>query len=309
MSESMSLCQIAMSATDSARTCRWYRSTFGYLPSGGATFAGEDVSAIQGLPDVDTAVRWLVDQQEFFQLEVFEYTNPRPRPRGGRGPRDIGYAMIGVHVADFDATLRRLRRTGGRPLTAPVGAPGARRVCLRDPEGVLVEVMEDGAPAGGVPRPEVPVATRFATLSVVDLEEARQQWLDAFDLVEDAPDALHQPRHEVLWGLGGARRRTSVLRAGDLAVELVQYLDPPPRPRPAGYRISDQGLLNVAMGSRSKAAVERSWRRLGRYCGEGRLWEFGDSHVLGYTTDPQGFSIEVLAANPAWDHVTGYRPR
>ncbi|MGX7826574.1 VOC family protein [Actinokineospora sp. 24-640] len=306
---SMSMCQIAMSVADLERTQRWYRSTFGYLAAGGTTFTGDDASRVQDLPDVDTTVRWLVEQQEFFQLEMFQYSHPRPGLSNGRGPQDIGYSMIGVHVADFDATLRRLRRTGGRPLTSPIGTPGSRRVCLRDPDGVLIEVMEDFAPTAGVTRPEVPVATRFVTLSVFDLDEARELWLNAFDLVEDDPAALHHRRHEALWGLGGARRHASVLRAGDRAIELVQYLDPQPVPRPAGHRISDQGLLNIAMGSRSKATVERYWERVRGYCCEGNFLDLGESGAVGYTTDQQGFSIELLAVNPAWDQVKGYQPQ
>ncbi|MFJ4866398.1 VOC family protein [Streptomyces sp. NPDC088748] len=308
-SDLMQFCQVAMSVTDMRRTHRWYQSTFGYLPAGGTVFTGDDVSRVQDLPDVNTTAWWMVDQQEFFQLEMFQYSHPSPRVSAGRGPQDIGYAMIGVHVTDFDATLRRLRITGGRPLTLPIGRPGARRLCLRDPEGVLIEIMEDNAPTTTITRPGVPVATRFVTLSVFDLEEARQQWLDAFDLEEDDAGALHDAEHETLWGLSGARRRTSVLRAGDRMIELVQYLDPPPNPRPAGYRISDQGLLNIAMGSRSQSTTERAWERLGRYCGEGNFLDLGGAGAVGYTTDQQGFSIELLAANPAWDDVKGFQPQ
>ena len=35
-----------------------------------------------------------------------------------------------------------------------------------------------------------------------------------------------------------------------MLVELVQYTEPAGRPRPPGYRISDQGLLNIAFGFR-----------------------------------------------------------
>ena len=45
---------------------------------------------------------------------------------------------------------------------------------------------------------------------------------------------LRAHEHEALWGLAGARTRSSVFHAGGVLVELVQYLDPVGRPRPAG---------------------------------------------------------------------------
>ena len=56
---------------------------------------------------------------------------------------DFEYTMIGLHVADFDAALDRLLRMSGRLLTDSIGPAGHRRVCLRDPESVLLELMED----------------------------------------------------------------------------------------------------------------------------------------------------------------------
>jgi len=57
-------------------------------------------------------------------------------------PCDIGYTRIGIWVADFDTTLTNLARLGTKPLTPAIGAFGARRVCVRNPDGVYVEIME-----------------------------------------------------------------------------------------------------------------------------------------------------------------------
>ena len=46
-----------------------------------------------------------------------------------------------------------------------------------------------------------------------------------------------------------------------MLVELVQYTDPPGRPWPPGYRISDQGLLNIAFGFRERAEFEAAHAR------------------------------------------------
>ena len=47
------------------------------------------------------------------------------------------------------------RQAGTPPLSDPAGEPGARRVCVRDPDGVLLELMEDD-PRAPEPRERAP---------------------------------------------------------------------------------------------------------------------------------------------------------
>jgi hypothetical protein len=77
------------------------------------------------------------------QFEMFEFQKPRMRPiPHDWQPCDLGYSTIGLVVNDFDEALRRLRRTSGRLQSPPIGAAGDRRVCLRDPDGILLEIRE-----------------------------------------------------------------------------------------------------------------------------------------------------------------------
>src|SRR5204862_525422 len=111
---------------------------------------------------------------------------PRARPLPADwSPADVGYSMVGVHVRDFDVALERLERASAPPVAPPVGAAGARRACVRDPEGILLELMEDD-PRGPArrerPRPEVGPAVRFVTLSVPDLERSQRTFRDVLGL-------------------------------------------------------------------------------------------------------------------------------
>ena len=120
------LCQVAFSVTDLRRTHTWYRDVFGFLPAGRTSLnRGPLASLVQGLPRAASTCWWLVDQQEFFQLEIFQFASPpvRPKPVDWR-PCDIGYTLVGLHVADFAETLDRLRRRGVEPLTQPIGPRG-----------------------------------------------------------------------------------------------------------------------------------------------------------------------------------------
>ena len=118
------------------------------------------------------------------------------------------------------------------------------------------------------------------------------------------------PEHEALWGLDGARTRSSVFTAGSVLVELVQYLDPVGRPRRVGYRISDQGILNIAFGARSRRDHGRLHRRARA---AGALENCRPVHMPGggvvYVNDPDQFSVELLWMSPASDKRWGFTPR
>jgi catechol 2,3-dioxygenase-like lactoylglutathione lyase family enzyme len=186
----MRLVQIALSCLDKARTRDWYVDVLGFLPAGEMTASdvrdAHDVGATQGVPGAALEVSWAIDRQSFFQLEFFQYQEPEVRVLPARWrPCDIGYTTIGVHVAAFDATLTRLAEASTPLLSDPVGPRGNRRVCARDPDGVLVELMEDD-PRTPDPdrrsRPEVPVVTRSLTASVPDLERSRRFFEDTLGL-------------------------------------------------------------------------------------------------------------------------------
>ena len=148
------------------------------------------------------------------------------------------------------------------------------------------------------------------TLSVPDLERSRRFFAEVLGL--EAADGLdlHGPEHEALWGLEGARRESLLLWADDMLVELVHYTEPAGRPRPPGYRISDQGLLNIAFGFRRRAEFEAAHRR----CLEAGLSANGPPLRLGawsvvYVNDDQGFSVELLHVEPWYEGRMGFRPR
>jgi short-subunit dehydrogenase/catechol 2,3-dioxygenase-like lactoylglutathione lyase family enzyme len=309
------LSQIAISVADLRRSQRWYRDVLGLEPAGGTSlFAGPLASMVQGLPRAASTCWWLVDRQDLFQIELFEFRSPlvRSLPRDWR-PCDIGYTTISFWVADFDGALERATESGTPPLTDPLGESGTRRACLRDPDGVLVELMEEDPRAPETrprPRSEVGAVARSVTLSVPNLERSRRVFVDVLGLEVADGIELHVPEHEALWGLEGARRDSTALWADDMIVELVNYTEPKGRPWPPGYRISDRGLLNIAFGFRGRAEFEAAHRR----CVDAGLSPNGPALRLGawsvvYVNDDQGFSVELLHVEPWYEHRMGFRPR
>jgi NAD(P)-dependent dehydrogenase (short-subunit alcohol dehydrogenase family)/catechol 2,3-dioxygenase-like lactoylglutathione lyase family enzyme len=307
--------QIAMSVTDLRRTHAWYQAVFGFIPAGGTSaFKGYIAEKVQGVKAAASTCWWLADQQDYFQLELFEFKTPevRPLPQDWR-LCDIGYGMIGLHVVDFDAVMCRLTEQGSAALSESLGEPGCRRVCVRDPEGVLLEIMEDDVLASTAAEPvraDVPVVTRCITVSVADLEKSRAFFVDVLELALVSDISLHTDAHEALWGLAGAKRASLLLRAADVLVELVQYSDPLGRKQAADYRISDQGLLNIALGFRSRKEFQRIYERCLKsgVTGNWRPLRLGAWSVV-YVNDEQGFSVELLHVEPWYDGFMGFRPK
>ncbi len=311
----MRLSQIALSISDLRRTQRWYRDVLGLEPAGGTNlFAGPLASMVQGIPRSASTCWWLVDRQDFFQVELFEFRSPlvRAMPTDWRAC-DRGYTTVAFWVHDLDGVIERARAAGTEPLTDPVGEPGERRLCLRDPDGVLVELMEDDprAPSPRArPRPEVPAAARAVTLSVSDLERSRRFFADVLGLTVAEDVQLHRPEHEALWDLEGAKRDRLCLWADDFLVELVSYSEPVGRTPPDGYRISDLGLLNIAFGFRKRGEFEAAWRRCRDtgHEGNGPPVRLGAWSVI-YVNDDQGTSVELLHVEPWYERQMGFRPR
>jgi catechol 2,3-dioxygenase-like lactoylglutathione lyase family enzyme len=315
--ETPSISQVAFSVIDLDRTRGWYHDMLGFLPSGGTNNFGNIFGSwVQGLPNViDVRTKWMVDRQEFMQLEMFEFASPVPKPRPkDRRANDIGYMMAGLHVTDFDSRLTLLQRAGVQPLTEPMGAPGFRRVCIQDPEGNLIELMEDDPQPEGSPlrprlRPNVPVVVRSMSLSVPNLERSRRFFVDTLRCKVSTSFKLHGPQHEELWGLKDATADTLLLWAGDFMIELRQYTDPKGKPWPDGYRISDQGFLNIAFGFRKRKTFEDITERLKEsgYRGNSppiHLFDWG----VQYVNDDQCFSIELLFVEPEADREMGFVP-
>ena len=186
---------------------------------------------------------------------------------------------------------------------------------MRDPEGVLIELMEDdprepvrrgrsaGVPGGAV--------VRSVTLSVPDLNRSAGTFEQVLGLEPAAGVTLHVPAHEALWGLEGAQRLSRLYWARDILVELAQYTDPVGKPWPSGYRISDQGLLNVAFWFETKQALYSAFERCTRagLRPNSRPVTLPGVGGVTYVNDADGFSIELLWITTRARGRLGFEPR
>jgi NAD(P)-dependent dehydrogenase (short-subunit alcohol dehydrogenase family)/catechol 2,3-dioxygenase-like lactoylglutathione lyase family enzyme len=306
------ICQVAFSAVDARTLLSWYQSAFGLLPSGTTLFGGPLATRVQGIERNLSVCRWLVDSQDFFQLEFFSFVSPKTRKRPTHDRLcDLGYRMIGIHVSDFEATMARLRKLRSVPRT--IGEAPSRMACVRDPEGNWVEIFERDPLAGRAPekaRADLTATVRSVTLSVPDLDAASKIWIEGFGL-PNASEPLHGVEHEALWGLTGARREAKVVQAGGVLLELVEYQAPEPARHPPDYQISDQGIMNIALGFSSAAEFDAFYdRAVAIGCRpNGEPLDIGVFKVM-YVNEPVGGeSVELLCARRRAFGIAGFSPR
>lgn len=315
MSTGKHVCQVAITALDGHGTREWYVKVFGLVKSGKMLFFPPSTTRVQAVPGAWEKLNWALDQQDYFQLEVFQFLKPRTRlkPLDWR-PCDIGYNMVGIAVNDFDQVLRNVCAFSGIEAPAVSGKAGDRRACIADPEGNLLEIYErdpltriEGADTSVV-RPEVPAVFRTMRASVPNLTEAREDFVNGMGLQVVEDFQLHSTEDEAMWGLAGAEATTLVLRADNFLLELVEYQTPEPRPRPEGYLLSDQGFMNIALGYRDNRDYDASFdqaTRHGMRPNSGKPVEGGMFRVM-YVNDRNDFSVEMLNARKALWTISGF---
>lgn len=305
--------QIAFSVIDVKAAAHWWREGLGFLPAGGsrALMRGPLMSAIQGVPGAAVTCWCLLGRNDWAQLELFQYEVPMSKlmPANFK-PNDIGYVRCGFWVADLDLALANLAKLGTLPLSAPMGEKGARRVCVRNPDGVYVELMEDDPlpiqnPRG---RQDCPVAIRTATMSTPDMDKTVQFLTAGLGMLETGIQ-LHSDAHESLWGLAGADCRRKVFKDGSdnqtLLLEVVEYKSPRGMPRRDGYLVSDQGILNICFGDASnRHGVDAMQKRAQAAGATPNLPVHLPLLPAGcvYVNDPLGFSYEFMWAAPGRGH-------
>jgi catechol 2,3-dioxygenase-like lactoylglutathione lyase family enzyme len=260
MSSDLKMMQVALNVSDLPGSLRLFSEVFGFANAGAQAGWGE-MMRIQGFePSARMLVWWMVGRQQGMQLEIFTHLEPAQRPLPADWtPADHGWVRFGIGVPDFDASLAALTKAGVATFTPPSGAKGSRRVAYRDPfAGIIIEIMEENdAMSPGVRHRHFdhdPFVV-YAAVSVADIEASR----DFFGRVVALPltgNHLHTAEDESLWGMAGARRESFLADIGDMLIEVVEYRTPRGRPKPADHRLSDQGIMNIALRSLDKPRIQ-----------------------------------------------------
>lgn len=299
-----SICQVAIVTLDVERSLRFYRELLGFRSAGYIPVRGAIAARMFGVPRIEGECHWLTGDAPFFQLELFHFTEPVSRSRS-RPHDEVGYQRIAIEVAELPATLRALESLGGTLLTEILRGPGADRAWVRDPDGVLIELS---SPRGGTAQ------ARFLGISAVvdDLGKATRYFSDCLGL---APEASGEPNRERLSEEAGAKlpcppaRDGVTLSAGPYWLELNHYGHSAAPGADAQRQLTDQGLMNIALGVRKPAEFIHLYRGLlaqGYPCATEPVGG-GLSHSV-YVQPTSGLSVELLQLPPFFDSLWGFKP-
>ena len=310
------LVQVALCTSDMPRTIRTFVEVLGFSSAGGRPrWARARPAAAGASTGDDTSVMlwWLVGRQQFGgQIELFHHTSPAQRPRRADWqPSDLGWSRFGVVVPDFDLTLRRLEEAGFPTITPPVEVNGGRRVCFREPGSLAtVEVMEED--------PALPLewagsfahqpALAYVAVSVSDLDDARRYFGKVFGFTEIEPDAIHRPEHREHVG---PRRGTADLPCSSRAMccsRRSRYETPAPKPPTAESLLSDQGIMNVALGYRDRSEVVDTVAAA-ESAGATTTTGVPDAHGSMYLRIADGLSVELFLVPARLDASYGLEPQ
>lgn len=145
----MRLAHLCLVARDADLIAEFYRSAFGFSDMGPAKrLSGERVSRGAGLPDAQIlSIRLALPGTDGPYLEIHQYSSTVER---GRPPVNAtGYGHMALVVDDIHAAIGRVMQSGGMMQGEPVDLGTAEApslaVYMRDPEGNLVELEQQGA--------------------------------------------------------------------------------------------------------------------------------------------------------------------
>lgn len=294
--------QVALVAGDRRRSTAFYEEVFGLSRVfGTAEFRGPAVDRVQAMEKVASSVDWLVDDRAMFQLEIFEFENPgsRPLPRD-HGLHDEGYNRIIVAVKDLNVTCNAAVGCGGTlvALLCEQDASGPVKALLRDPDGILIELVE---------APEMVSAALPARIVGIGLTSARldrtiEDFCDGFGF-QQCEDPF---RTSVSWDRSGPPDASQALRLEDMYLIVSCYTDM--RPRRSDRRLADIGVMNVAVCFPDQddfAACYRKTRAMGMRPNAEPMVIEGRASVA-YHNDRQGVSVEMIYLAPSLHGLYGF---
>ncbi|MCW2525164.1 MAG: hypothetical protein JWM76_24 [Pseudonocardiales bacterium] len=296
MSE-LAICQIALCTTDLPSTVRTLTDGLGFASAGGRQLWGERLGRIQSLPtgsSTTCSLWWLIGRRRFMQLELFQHTTPAIAPRSRPwADNEIGWNRWGVAVLDFDATVERLHVLGVLDEDAQVVGPrGGRRLRFIEPgtQEVCIDVEEEPSTVQLV-NEDFPLSPRITSvgLNVSNLDHGRE--------------LFHR-----LGFTERADRGARALVAFDSDGIVLEISQPSSAAEPARSLASDQGFMNIAVGSRWREVTARGLTLAGEL-GYEPTTPMPEVAGGSYVDIMDGLSMEFVTAPRELDGQFGFRPK
>lgn len=296
--------QVAVVVSDQQHSVDFYSSVFGMDHIfGTAEFRGPDLDKVQQMDRAASSTRWLIDDREMFQLEVFRFENPLSRPLpADHSVTDEGYNRMIIAVRSLEQASASAVAAGGSvvALLCHDETDHVKHALVKDPDGILLELVEAPELVPG----ERPARIVGLGITSQDLSTSVEDMCDGFGFTP-CEDKFH---HRLFWDESGALERMQTLQLDDMYLVVSQYRAA--RPRPADHRLGDIGIMNFAIcfpSAEDFDACYEKTRQLGMQSNIEPVVVAGTASIT-YNNDRQGFSVEMIyLARKLWG-LYGFTP-
>ncbi|MEP1446912.1 MAG: SRPBCC family protein [Paraglaciecola sp.] len=305
------ICQVAIVSKHAKLLRNWYCEHFGFLPASQTIFGGPLATRVQGVPNDLNICYWAVDGKRQFQLEFFNFIRPGVTPkRNNWQPYDHGYNVVGIYTWNFDEILNKLKRSSASFLSDVKIDNGHRWLMIKDPDGNHIELTEHDPLAEQTKQyEEISATVRYVRISVPDLEKTKKIWKNSFYLLEKDTYTLPTYHDELLFSEQVTEYQQCVLQGQGILLELRQYSKPVPTPRLNTHDVTDQGIMNIAIGADSVALWDEYFNNaIERQCiPNGKPLDAAVFKVM-YLNQPNLENIELLYPRQWAYSLTGFKP-
>ena len=296
--------QIALVVSDHERSAEFYASVFGMDNIFGTSeFRGEQHDKVQQVKDVASSCRWLIDDREMFQLEIFTFENPVSRPLAkDHSVYDEGYNRVIIAVKSLDESISLAVDQGARVVALLPGDNGDQptHAQIRDIDEILLELVEAPDLVPGE-RPAriigLGITSRDLTTTVEDMCEGY-----GFTPCQD------KFQNRDYWQEGDRLARFQMLHLDDMYLVVSQYRDS--RPRPLDYCLQDIGVMNFAICFPSAEDFDACYSKTRQMGMQANIDPFivKDTASITYNNDRQGFSVEMIFMVRKFWGMYGFSP-
>jgi catechol 2,3-dioxygenase-like lactoylglutathione lyase family enzyme len=145
---------VGITVRELERSLAFYRDLLGAVVIGLSDDV--DVAAVVGLPGARARIADLdIGGGQILELLEYRPTAPADNARDANRPDTIGTCHVSLRVADLDQALARVARAGFAPIGEAVRLDegGIWQDCvvvyLHDPDGVIVELLQQGSSGQG----------------------------------------------------------------------------------------------------------------------------------------------------------------
>lgn len=278
------------------RTSQDFYGSLGFVKlMGGRSHASADFARVLDMPPYSLRYVQMWSAQGLL-IDLIEWEDPFDPAPPHATPNALGIARLTLPTADLDCEIARLQNEGAEFLSEPTAAhtpSGLQRfVCFRDPDGAIIELVQEQTDAAG--RPSVTVNCSNLDVSLPFYQDIGFSTIALIDEAGTGESAagLNMASYQV-------RGALLALENGGPAVRLLEW-EQPFDATPPYERLNHLGVARIALRSGDLDATVARLERLGvEFISEPMIPDGALSFLrVACLRDPDGTVLELVELFP-----------